>query len=109
MPKAKDPTEAMRVRARKFPDAVEGASCTQTSFKRGGKKAFFYVGEQGGRFKAMFKLDASLAEVRKLAKTAPDDYQHGNGGWVTARFTAEAPLAKKTWEAWMKESYELAG
>jgi hypothetical protein len=66
MPRTKDPTEIMRARARKLADSVEGASCTQTSFKRG-KKAFFYVGEQGGRYKAMFRLQASLPEAKRLA------------------------------------------
>ncbi|MEO0996306.1 MAG: hypothetical protein AAFX58_02200 [Pseudomonadota bacterium] len=50
-----DPTEAMRQRASRYPGVDEGTSCTQSSFKTGGK-AFLFVGEQGGRYKAMFKL-----------------------------------------------------
>ena len=104
---ARDPTAALRKKAASFPDAIEGASCTQTSFKIG-KKAFLYVGEQGGRYKAMFKLADSIAEAERLAAEAPDDYQVGQGGWVTARFSAEAPLSRKLWEPWLKESHALA-
>ncbi|MEO1136154.1 MAG: hypothetical protein AAFW68_06030, partial [Pseudomonadota bacterium] len=71
---SKDPTEPMRLRASQYEEVDEGTSCTQTSFKTGGK-AFFFIGEQGGRYKAMFKLNASKAEAMKLAKTQPDNYQ----------------------------------
>ena len=32
-----DPTEAIRLRASDYPDVDEGTSCTQSSFKAGGK------------------------------------------------------------------------
>ena len=104
--KKKDPTAPLLKKARRYPDAVEGSSCTQTSFKVG-KKAFLYVGEQGGRFKAMFKLDASRSTAEALAKKDPERYQVGSTAWVTARFSAEEPLPKTVWEAWLKESYQL--
>ncbi len=63
--KPKDPTEPIRQMASEFPDVAEGTSCTQGSFKVG-KQAFLYIGPQGGRFKAMFKLDASRAEAETL-------------------------------------------
>ena len=107
MAKKADPLEVLKKKARSYPDVVEGASCTQTSFKVG-KSAFFYCGEQGGRYKAMFKLKSSMAEAKKLAKSDPDDYQVGKTAWVTARFSADDPLPKKTWEKWLKESYELS-
>ena len=107
MPKTTDPTELMCDAARAFDDVVEGSSCTQTSFKRG-KKAFFYVGEQGGRFKAMFKLDASMDDAEQRAADRPDDFQVGNTAWVTARFSAAKPMPKRLWQKWLKESYALA-
>lgn len=102
-----DPTTPMRERASEYSDVDEGTSCTQSSFKTGGK-AFLFVGEQGGRFKAMFKLDSSRAEAAKLAKTHPDDYQVGSGIWVTARFSAGHPMPAKRWKRWLDESYELS-
>ncbi len=104
---AKDPTDPMRLKASRFPDVDEGTACTQSSFKTG-KKSFLFVGMQGGRYKAMFKLQKSLVEAAKLAKKQPDCYDVGSTNWVTARFTAEEPMPKKIWEKWLTESYELA-
>ena len=100
----KDATQAIRTKAGKYSGVDEGTSCTQTSFKAN-KKAFLYIGQQGGRHKAMFKLDKSIPEATRLAKKAPDDYDVGKMGWVTARFTDEKPLPKKLWEKWLDESY----
>lgn len=62
---------------------------------------------QGGRYKAMFKLEKSKSEAAKLAKTDPDCYSVGSTAWVTARFTADKPMPKKLWEKWLDESYQL--
>ena len=105
MAKTKDPTEPIRLEASRYPDVDEGTACTQSSFKTGGK-AFLFIGMQGGRYKAMFKLKESLAEATKLAAKDPDDIQVGS--WVTARFTAEKPLPKRVWKKWLDESYELS-
>ena len=101
----KDPTEPIRLEASRYPEVDEGTACTQSSFKTGGK-AFLFIGKQGGRDKAMFKLDKCLAEAGKLAEESPDDFQVGS--WVTARFSAEKPLPKKVWKKWLDESYELS-
>ncbi|MCB9857586.1 MAG: hypothetical protein H6818_18035 [Phycisphaerales bacterium] len=105
--KAKDPTEAIRLKASQYPDVDKGTACTQMSFKACGK-GFLYIGEQGGRYKAMFKLKDSIPEAQKLAANAPEDFQVGSGGYVTARFSAEKPMAKKLWMAWLDESHALA-
>ena len=107
MSKVSDPTLPLRERASEYPEVDEGTSCTQSSFKTGGK-AFLFVGEQGGRSKAMFKLDSSRAEAEKLAKDSPNDYQVGSGVWVTARFSAEKPMPVRRWKKWLDESYELS-
>ena len=104
---AKDPTEAICQQASRYPDVEVGKSCTQTSYKIG-KTAFLYVGMQGGRYKAMFKLDASKAEAARLAKADPDRFEVGSTAYVTARFTAEDPLPKKIWSKWLDESYALS-
>ncbi len=103
----KDPTEAIRLKASRYPGVDEGTACTQRSFKAG-KKAFLFIGEQGGRSKAMFKLKDSLPDAAQLAAKEPDNYQVGSGAWVTARFTADQPMPKKLWEKWLDESYALS-
>ena len=103
----KDPTEPIRLEASRYPDVDKGTSCTQSSFKTG-KKAFLYVGMQGGRYKAMFKLEGSKAEAAKLADKDPDHFEVGSTAWVTARFTAERPMPKKLWKKWLDESYALS-
>ena len=102
-----DPTLPMRERAAAYDLVDEGTACTQTSFKTGGK-AFFFAGEQGGRFKTMFKLDASRPEAERLAAEHPKEYQVGKGVWVTARFSAEAPMPQDRWTRWLDESYALS-
>ncbi|RNC80851.1 MAG: MmcQ/YjbR family DNA-binding protein [Phycisphaera sp.] len=102
-----DPTDPIRKAAGAMHGATESTSCTQASFKLG-KKAFLYTGPQGDRFKAMFKLDASMADAQKLAKTEPDRFETGSTGWVTARFSADKPMPKRLWDKWLKESYALA-
>ena len=62
---------------------------------------------QGGRYKAMFKLEKSKPEAIKLAKKDPNCYSVGSSAWVTARFTADKPMPKKLWEKWLDESYQL--
>ncbi len=102
-----DPTLPMRERAAAYPGVDEGTACTQASFKTG-KKSFFFVGEQGGRYKAMFKLDAFKAEAIDLAAKEPNNYQAGSGAWVTARFTSENPMPDGLWQRWLDESYEIS-
>ena len=103
-----DPTEPIRKKASGYPGVDEGTACTQSSFKVG-KKSFLFIGMQGGRYKAMFKLSDSIAEATRLAKKEPDRFQVGNTSWVTARFTSQEPLPKTIWERWLDESYELSG
>ena len=103
----KDPTEPIRLAASRYPGVAAGTACTQNSFKVG-KKAFLFIGMQGGRHKAMLKLEASMPEARKLAKKAPADFQVGSTGWVTARFSAEKPLPRTLWKKWLDESYALS-
>ena len=105
-PAKKDPTEPIRIAAGRFAGVDEGTACTQSSFKSGGK-AFLYIGPQGGRYKAMFKLKDSRAEAEKLAKQEPDRFDVGSTAWVTARFSAEEPLPAKIWKKWLAESHAL--
>ena len=102
-----DPTEPIRLKASRYAQVDEGTACTQSSFKTG-KKAFLYAGPQGGRYKAMFKLEASIPEAAELAEKEPDRYEVGKLGWVTARFTAKEPMPRELWQKWLDESYELS-
>lgn len=102
-----DPTEPIRIAAGRYSGVDEGTACTQSSFKAG-KKAFLYIGPQGGRYKAMFKLKDSLPEAKELAEANPDDYQVGTPPWVTARFSADQPMPREIWEKWLDESYGLS-
>ena len=103
----KDPTEPIRMKASQYPEVDKGTACTQSSFKAG-KQAFLFIGPQGGRFKAMFKLDKSRPEAIKLAEKDPDRFNVGSSVWITARFSAEEPMPKKLWEKWLDESYQLS-
>ena len=103
----KDPTEPIRLKASRYPAVDEGTACTQSSFKSG-NRAFLYIGLQGGRYKAMFKLQKSMSEAVKLAEKEPDRFEVGSTAWVTARFTADKPMPRKLWEKWLDESYELS-
>ena len=103
----KNPTEPIRLKASRYPAVDEGTACTQSSFKTG-KRAFLFIGMQGGRYKAMFKLQKSMSAAIKLAKKEPDRFQVGSTAWVTARFTADKPMPKKLWEKWLDESYALS-
>ena len=99
--------DEIKNKAREYTDVEEGTSCSQTSFKTN-KKAFLFIGEQGGRYKAMFKLEASKEEAISLAKKQPDNYQAGSGVWITVRFSEEEPVPKERWQQWLEESYSLS-
>lgn len=103
----KDPTQPIRLKASQYAGVDEGTACTQSSFKVG-KKAFLFIGMQGGRYKAMFKLHDSREEAAQLADKNPDQYEVGSTAWVTVRFTAEQPVPKKIWTKWLDESYHLS-
>jgi len=103
---SKNPTAAIQAAAAKLPDVTVGTACNQTSYKIN-NKAFLFVGPQGGRYKAMFKLNASIPQAQELAAAQPDAFEVGRLDWVTARFSDKKPLPKAIWSKWLKESYEL--
>ena len=102
----KDTLTAMAERAAGYADVDEGTACTQSSFKVGGK-AFLFVGQQGGRNKAMLKLKDSLDEALAKAEEDPDHYGAGKGAWVTLRFSDDDAPPAKLWRRWLDESYAL--
>jgi hypothetical protein len=105
---SQDPTDPIRRKAVTFPAVAKGTSCTQSSFKAGrGTFLFIGPGAKGQGFKAMFRLQRSLPQARKLAAKEPDRFEVGSTDWVTTRFTTERPLAKSIWEKWLEESYNL--
>lgn len=106
MTDSRDPTEAIRRQAAKFPGVDKDAACNQSAFKVG-KRSFLFLGpgQKGIGFKAMFKLKDSIPEAMQLAGKHPERFDVGTTGWVTARFTAQDPLPKQIWEKWLAESY----
>ena len=104
---SKDFLETLQATARRLNDVEEGASCSQASFKVAGK-AFLYAGKQGGRCKAMFRLEDSLPEAADMAASAPEDVQIGKHGWVTLRCAADKPPSARLWKRWLTESYARA-
>lgn len=108
MAATKDPTDAVRQQAMTFPGIAKDTACTQSPFKAG-KGTFLFIGPgpKGTGFKAMFKLQDSMPQARKLAVEEPGRFEVGLTGWVTARFTAEKPLPKKIGGKWLSESYKV--
>jgi toxin ParE1/3/4 len=106
MTSQRDATEAIREMAASFPEVAKGTSCNQSSF-RAGRGAFLFIGPgaKGQGYKAMFKLDKSMAQAQKLAAENPDRFHVGSTGWVTARFSDDQPLPRSIWQKWLRESY----
>ena len=95
--------------AAEFAEVLAGTSCNQSSFKtKRGAFLFIGPGAKGQGYKAMFKLDRSRAKAAALAAEQPERFELGSGAWVVARFTADEPLPKSIWKAWLEESYALA-
>ena len=100
MTKSKDATELICKKAVGFSNVDTGTSCNQSSFKIG-KRSFLFIGPgaKGIGHKAMFKLDGSIPQARKLAEKEPERFQVGSTGWVTARFSDDKPLPKSIWKS----------
>ena len=103
-----DPTEPIREKAASFLEVDRGISCNQNSFKVG-KGSFLFIGRvrKGVGFRAMFKLEHSMPQARKLASKEFHGFKVGSTGWVTTRFTTEKPLPKSIWAKWLHESYDI--
>lgn len=99
--------EAIRQLALRHDGVTEGIACKGTVMERHtlktGDKAFVFVGATD----AMVKLDASLAEAKRLAKSAPGRYTVGKTAWVKLTFSADEPPALDVLERWIAESYGL--
>ena len=55
----------------------------------------------------MLKLADSLPEATAFAEREPDHVKVGATGWVTVKFDVAKPIATKTLEKWIGESYSL--
>lgn len=101
---ARSAIPALRKAALRLPDVEESVACAGTalesaSFKVGGK-AFLFLRPSA----AMLKLDASLAEAKAAAASAPKAVKVGAGGWVTVSLADALPVPQKKLEAWIAES-----
>jgi hypothetical protein len=107
VPKSVDPIAALAKLAAKHADVEEGIACAGTAMERRtmktGKKAFLFFGATD----ALVKLDASLAEAKKLEKAERKRYRVGANGWVKVTFSADEPPALDVLARWIAESYAL--
>lgn len=97
---------ALRAAALALPGVEEGVACAGTAlesstFKARGKSFLFLRAKE-----LRLKLEASLAEAVKLAKTSGGACQAGAGGWVKVTFGDGAPPVARL-ERWLGESYRL--
>ena len=46
-----------------------------------------------------------LTDAMKKAAAEPERFELGSANWVTTRLSAEKPMPKKLWAAWLKDSY----
>jgi len=87
------------------PGAEEGIACQGTALEssafKARKKTFLFM----GRSDARLKLAASQVEAQKLAKSDPDHYRVGALGWVTVKYSEDAPLPVDLLTRWIDESY----
>jgi hypothetical protein len=102
-----DHTAALRKLALRHAGVEEGIACPGTAMERhtmkAGKKAFLFFGSGD----ALVKLEASLAEAKKLAKAEPKRYRAGANGWVKLMFTADEPPKLDVLARWIAESHAL--
>jgi hypothetical protein len=88
-------------------DVEEGIACKGTAIEsstfKANKKAFLFVGAGAVRL----KLDASLADARKLAAKDPDKFDVGAGGWIKIAIAdgEKAPLT--ILKKWISESHDV--
>ena len=91
----------LRSLATGLPETTEGTSCVNRAFKVR-KKNFLFLGEKGDAIRVMVKLTHSLSDAAALSDPR---VEVGKTGWVTCRFTADAPLPDDLLEAWVMESF----
>jgi hypothetical protein len=89
-----------------LPETEEGIACKGTAIEsavyKSRKKSFLFIGADLARL----KLDASIAEAKKLAKAKPGSCEVGSQGWVAVPLGPEAPPLDVL-QRWVGESYEV--
>lgn len=101
-----DVSEQIRAHALTFPETEEGTSCVNRAFKAGGKN-FVFLGEKDDECNMRLKLDASIPEIQKRAKSEEKAWDVGKGGWTMLRFAPENPPPAADLERWVTESFML--
>ena len=99
-------SDTIRQMALALPDTTEGTSCVNRAFKAGSKN-FAFLGEKDDECGLRLKLDASIEDLTTLAKTDPDRYQVGKGGWTMVKFAPDDAPDEADLEAWIMESFQL--
>lgn len=98
--------QVLRKIAMRYPEVVEGKSCTKAAFGAR-KKNFLFVDEDGDCLVVMLKLKQSLDEATKLSTKHPDNVKAGKTGWVTITVGPGTTLPLDLLQRWIGESYLL--
>jgi len=99
-------SESIRKIASEFPEFDEGSSCVNRAFKSGGKN-FLFLGEKPDECNIRLKLQESLPDIEKRAKSAPEAWDVGKSGWCLFRFDPNDPPSSDDLQRWITESFLL--
>jgi hypothetical protein len=103
----RDPLDALRTIALRYPEAEEGIACAGTAAERrtikARNKAFVFL----GRADIMVKLRGSLPEASALAAQDGNRCKAGANGWVKLTWSADAHAPVELLARWIDESYRL--
>ncbi len=99
-------SEIIRTHALSLPEASEGTSCVNRAFRAGGKN-FAFVGEKNDETNMRLKLADSIPEISEKAKSDPDRWQVGKGGWTMLKLDPDNPPNSEDLHRWVTESFRL--
>lgn len=102
--KAHPAEEAVRKHALSYPNTHEDFPWGHSAIKVG-KKAFVFMGTDGGGFGLSVKLAQSHQAALTLPFAQPTGYGLGKSGWVSAEFGPEDEPPLGLLRQWVDESY----
>jgi hypothetical protein len=96
--------------AARFPGVEEGVACAGTSLEsmtfNAKGKAFVFAAVKDGVYSVRVKLDASVSEAKKLAKSEPGLCSIGSGNWAKLTWPEKAKPPARLLEKWIAESHD---
>lgn len=97
---------ALRTHALALPEAWEDFPWGETAAKVG-KKAFLFLMVSAMGVKFTLKLRDHHGDALAYPGVEPAGYGLGRHGWITGRWTDDAPIDLDRLRAWIDESYRL--